>query len=187
MKVNKNSITIIVERFIDALEATIEFEEKKEGKKERKKRKSKRFRKEQHFKHLSNFLHLNFTRKSMPKLFHVCLNFPPFHMYIHFYHLFLPSCNIKQQGYLYKFSGYKFFNLILPLSFKQRIHHLEIHSREINFNKFSKIKIPPFYKTLEEKLNSNISLFTQSFHALYTNLIIKEKLLSYRITGTNIP
>lgn len=46
MKVNKNSITIIVERFIDALEATIEFEEKKEGKKERKKRKSKRFRKE---------------------------------------------------------------------------------------------------------------------------------------------
>lgn len=39
MKVNKNSITIIVERFIDALEATIEFEEKKEGKKERKKKK----------------------------------------------------------------------------------------------------------------------------------------------------
>ena len=24
-------------------------------------------------------------------------------------------------------------------------------------------------------------------HALYTNLITKEKLLSYRITGTNIP
>lgn len=39
MKVNKNSITIIVERFIDALEATIEFEEKKRGKERKKKKK----------------------------------------------------------------------------------------------------------------------------------------------------
>lgn len=42
MKVNKNSITIIVERFIDALEATIEFEEKKGGEERKKKKESRK-------------------------------------------------------------------------------------------------------------------------------------------------
>lgn len=107
MKVNKNSITIIVERFIDALEATIEFEEKKEGKKERKKRKSKRFRKEQHFKHLSNFLHLNFTGKPMPKLFHVCLNFP-----LHVYSFLSSFPSILQHQTIRIFTNFRDINFL---------------------------------------------------------------------------